>query len=148
MLGPYHQPYKREAVILLENNIKILKTESILKKLAQSNYKRSHTLHCSCIRWLACVWAIEHWYVYLYETHTYRTLCPGIIVVFLSDTHTQVTIRLSSLFKCSEKQSTARVKEAVSNTVLSCKNGVRIPESQRHCCPLHYWIISFSKENL
>lgn len=79
-------------------------------------------------------------------THTeYRVQA---LLLFFFWTHTQVTVRLSSLFKCSEKQSTAGVKGAVSNTVLSCKNGVRIPESQRHCSPLHYWIISFSKENL
>lgn len=50
-------------------------------------------------------------------------------------THTHVTIGLTSLLKLSEKQSTAHVKEALSNTVLSCKKGVRIPESQRHYCP-------------
>lgn len=57
------------------------------------------------------------------------------LLLFSFYTHTGVTIRLSNLFKCSEKQSTARVKGALSNTVLSCKNGVRIPESQRHYCP-------------
>lgn len=104
-------------------------------KLTQNNYKISNTLHYFCIRWLACIWAIEHWYVFLHETHTYKTSCSGIIVVFFLHTHTQVTIGLSSLLKRSEKQSTAHVKGALSNTVLSCKNGVRIPESQRHYCP-------------
>lgn len=57
-------------------------------KLTQNNYKISNTLHYFCIRWLACIWAIEHWYVFLHETHTYKTSCSGIIVVFFLHTHT------------------------------------------------------------
>lgn len=126
---------------------KILKTESILKNSHKITTKEALLYIVFVSDDLRVLEPLNiGMYIYMKLTHTEH--CVQVLLLFFFETHTQVTVRLSSLFKCSEKQSTAGIKGAVSNTVLSCKNGVRIPESQRHCCPLHYWIISFSKENL
>lgn len=127
---------RRHSHVLLENNTK---TESILKNLHKNDYKISNTL---LLCQMTCV-CLSNWTLVCISTGNSHTQCvtfrhywfPFAHTDIHAYTHTWIITRLSSLFKCSEKQFIARIKGALSNTVLSCKNGVRIPESQRHYCP-------------
>lgn len=71
-------------------------------------------------------------HIYMKLTHTGHQVQA--LLLFSFYTHTSY-YGLLYLFKRSEKQPTPHVRGAFSNTVLPCKNGVRIPESQRHYCP-------------